>query len=162
MTFRKDLRRSVIFGRNDLVQDAPISRIDLLICRNTLMYFNAETQTRILRRFHFALNQRGYLFLGKAEMLITRADVFTPVELEAAGLPPRSRRPSLRDRLLGAADGDGGEPEASNLFHLREGSFDTGASRPDRGRPRRPAGARQPAGALALRHRPRRPGPAHP
>jgi two-component system CheB/CheR fusion protein len=34
----------VIFGRNDLVQDAPISRIDLLVCRNTLMYFNAETR----------------------------------------------------------------------------------------------------------------------
>src|SRR5262249_28333444 len=49
--FRKDLRRSVIFGRNDLVQDAPISRIDLLVCRNTLMYFNAETQSRILSRF---------------------------------------------------------------------------------------------------------------
>ena len=42
--FRKDLRRTVIFGRNNLVQDAPISRLDLLICRNTLMYFNAETQ----------------------------------------------------------------------------------------------------------------------
>ena len=40
--FRKELRRSVIFGRNDLVQDAPISRIDLLACRNTLMYFNAK------------------------------------------------------------------------------------------------------------------------
>ena len=44
--FRKDLRRTVIFGRNNLVQDAPISRLDLLICRNTLMYFNAETQAR--------------------------------------------------------------------------------------------------------------------
>ena len=53
MTFRTDLRRTVIFGRNDLVQDAPISRIDLLICRNTLMYFNAETQTRILAPFPF-------------------------------------------------------------------------------------------------------------
>ena len=41
--FRKDLRRSIIFGRNDLVQDAPISHVDLLLCRNTLMYFNAET-----------------------------------------------------------------------------------------------------------------------
>src|SRR5436305_1976206 len=46
--FRKDLRRCVIFGRNDLVQDAPISRIDLLVCRNTLMYFTVETQTQIL------------------------------------------------------------------------------------------------------------------
>ena len=53
--FRKDLRRSVIFGRNDLVQDAPISRIDLLACRNTLMYFNAETQAQVLNRMHFAL-----------------------------------------------------------------------------------------------------------
>jgi two-component system CheB/CheR fusion protein len=68
--FRKDLRRSVIFGRNDLVQDAPISRIDLLVCRNTLMYFNAETQSRILSRFHFALAGGGVLFLGKAEMLL--------------------------------------------------------------------------------------------
>ena len=55
--FRRDLRRSVIFGRNDLVQDAPISRIDLLACRNTLMYFTAETQSQILRRFHFALDE---------------------------------------------------------------------------------------------------------
>ena len=55
LAFRKDLRRTVIFGRNNLVQDAPISRLDLLICRNTLMYFNAETQSRILRHFHFAL-----------------------------------------------------------------------------------------------------------
>ena len=52
------LRRAVIFGRHDLVQDAPISRIDLLCRRNTLMYFNAETQARILAHFHFALRRR--------------------------------------------------------------------------------------------------------
>ena len=55
LAFRKDLRRTVIFGRNDLIQDAPISRLDLLVCRNTLMYFTAEAQARILRHFHFAL-----------------------------------------------------------------------------------------------------------
>ncbi|HTI34234.1 MAG TPA: protein-glutamate O-methyltransferase CheR, partial [Miltoncostaea sp.] len=43
--FRRDLRRSVIFGRHDLTVDAPISRLDLLACRNTLMYFNAELQS---------------------------------------------------------------------------------------------------------------------
>jgi two-component system CheB/CheR fusion protein len=79
--FRKDLRRSVIFGRNDLVQDAPISRIDLLLSRNTLMYFNAETQTRILARFHFALADTGVLFLGKAEMLLSHAALFVPIDL---------------------------------------------------------------------------------
>ncbi|MEV6843580.1 CheR family methyltransferase [Actinoplanes sp. NPDC051411] len=80
--FRKDLRRSVIFGRNDLVQDAPVSRIDLLACRNTLMYFNAETQSKILGRFHFALADGGVLFLGKAEMLLSHGSLFVPIDLK--------------------------------------------------------------------------------
>src|SRR2546430_1577764 len=82
LAFNKDLRRYVIFGRHDLIQDAPISRIDLLTCRNTLMYFNSETQDRIMARFHFALNDDGILFLGKAETLLTHAELFTPVDLE--------------------------------------------------------------------------------
>jgi two-component system CheB/CheR fusion protein len=80
--FRKDLRRAVIFGHHDLLQDAPISRVDLLICRNTLMYFNAEAQARILQRFDFALNGGGYLFLGKAEVLLVRSANFLPVDLK--------------------------------------------------------------------------------
>src|SRR5215469_7652095 len=79
--FRRDLRRQVIFGRNDLTRDAPISRVDLLVARNTLMYFNAEAQANVVRRFHFALSYPGYLFLGKAEMLLNHADRFTPVDL---------------------------------------------------------------------------------
>ncbi|HLF26700.1 MAG TPA: CheR family methyltransferase [Anaerolineae bacterium] len=81
-SFNKDLRRAVIFGRHDLIQDAPISHIDLLICRNTLMYLNAETQSKILKRFDFALNGGGYLFLGKAEVLLTRSNAFTPIDLK--------------------------------------------------------------------------------
>ena len=80
--FHKELRRSVIFGRHDLVQDAPISRLSLLVCRNTLMYFNNETQGRVLSRFHYALNESGYLFLGKAEMLLTHSSLFLPVDLK--------------------------------------------------------------------------------
>jgi two-component system, chemotaxis family, CheB/CheR fusion protein len=79
--FRRDLRRQVIFGRNDLTRDAPISRVDLLTVRNTLMYFNAETQANVIRRFHFALSYPGYLFLGKAEMLLNHAGRFVPVDL---------------------------------------------------------------------------------
>jgi len=79
--FHKDLRRSVIFGQHDILQDAPISRIDLLVCRNTLMYFNTETQGRALQRFHFALNPSGFLFMGKAEMLFTHNALFTAADL---------------------------------------------------------------------------------
>ncbi len=72
----------MIFGRHDLVQDAPISRLDLLVCRNTLMYFNAEAQEKILNRFHFALNDTGVMFLGKAEMMLTHTNIFTPINLQ--------------------------------------------------------------------------------
>jgi len=82
LVFRSDLRRSVIFGRHDLVQDPPISRIDLLVCRNTLMYFNAATQRRIFGNFHFALNAGGSLFLGKSEALVTRTNLFEESDLK--------------------------------------------------------------------------------
>lgn len=126
-TFRKDLRRSVIFGRHDLIQDAPISKIDLLICRNTLMYFNAETQARILARLHFALNNGGYLFLGKAEMLLTHANTFTPVQLKCRVFT-KVAKPNLRDRLLIMAQ-SGNEDAVNHLSHhvrLREAAFDSG------------------------------------
>jgi two-component system, chemotaxis family, CheB/CheR fusion protein len=112
--FRKDLRRSVIFGRNDLVQDAPISHVDLLLCRNTLMYFNAETQSRILGRLHFALNPDGLLFLGKAEMLLSHSQLFAPVDLTRRVFRKRDARPAADRRPaalpargpLGAEEGD--------------------------------------------------------
>jgi two-component system CheB/CheR fusion protein len=116
----------VIFGRNDLVQDAPISRIDLLLCRNTLMYFNAETQARILRRFHFALEDTGALVLGKSEMLITRGELFKPVDLKrrvfrTAGVRTARERLHFLPRPLGDGDGAGdGAPS------LRDSAFDAG------------------------------------
>ena len=79
--FRSDLRRSLIFGRHDLVQDPPISRLDLVVCRNTLMYFTSPVQLNILATFHFALNPGGYLFLGKSEAMVTRSDLFETMDL---------------------------------------------------------------------------------
>jgi two-component system CheB/CheR fusion protein len=103
-TFAKELRRSVIFGRNDLVQDAPISHIDLLVCRNTLMYFNAETQANIVQRLHFALDDSGVLFLGKAEMLLSHGALFKPLDLKRRFFR-KVAAPSVRERglLVGAS-----------------------------------------------------------
>ena len=109
--FRSALRRALIFGRHDLIQDAPISRLDLLICRNTLMYFTAETQGRILTRFHYALNDDGYLFLGRAEMLLTHSALFSPVELKQR-IFSKVARLQLRERLVLLAQS--GSVEATN------------------------------------------------
>ena len=82
LSFRNDIRRCVIFGRNDLLQDPPISRVDLLLSRNTLMYFNPSAQERILSNFYFALTRDGFLVLGKAESLQRRGDLFVPYDLK--------------------------------------------------------------------------------
>jgi two-component system CheB/CheR fusion protein len=62
------------------------------------MYFNAEMQDHILARFHFALNDSGYLFLGKAEMLLTHTNLFTPIDLKHRVFA-KSTNIGLRDRL---------------------------------------------------------------
>ena len=102
----KDVRRLVIFGRNNLIQDAPISRVDLLVCRNTLMYFDADTQRRVLARFHFALRDDGYLFLGRAETLLSQGGGFTPFDLQRRVFT-KIPRPTLQDRLLVASRSSG-------------------------------------------------------
>jgi two-component system, chemotaxis family, CheB/CheR fusion protein len=134
--FNKELRRAVIFGRHDLVQDAPISRVDILTCRNTLMYFNAETQTRILNRLHFALNDDGIIFLGKAEMLLTHGNLFTPVDLKLRLFTRAARSTRMRERWpldtrpQGRGNGDAdGEPvehaaEKNERARLEHAAFD--------------------------------------
>jgi two-component system, chemotaxis family, CheB/CheR fusion protein len=124
--FRKDLRRSVIFGRNDLVQDAPISRVDLLVCRNTLMYFNAETQERILRRFHFALDPDGVLLLGKSEMLLSHGDLFTPIDLKRRVFR-KVGRPTLRDRVQVMAHDMNSNVQPAEIS-LRDAAFELAPS----------------------------------
>jgi two-component system CheB/CheR fusion protein len=124
--FRKDLRRTLIFGRNDLVQDAPISRIDLLACRNTLMYFNAETQKKILNRLHFALAPRGLLFLGRAEMLLTHAHLFDPFDLRRRIFRRVSREPDTLDWFTAGPQGQGRQGDVAGLGQLRELAFGTG------------------------------------
>ena len=123
--FTKDLRRSVIFGRNDLVQDAPISRIDLLVCRNTLMYFNAGTQAVILARFHFALADHGVLFLGRAETLLTQSNAFVPIDIKRR-IFSKAPRFTQRERLL--MPSQVAQRDISDMPHLRlrEAAFEAG------------------------------------
>ncbi|HEY3246117.1 MAG TPA: protein-glutamate O-methyltransferase CheR, partial [Phycisphaerae bacterium] len=121
ISFDRALRRNVIFGRHDLLSDPPISRVDLLVCRNTLMYFNTEGQTRILSRFYQALNPDGYLFLGRAEMLIGHANLFAPLELNKRVFIPVSKA-GLRDKLVTMAQN--GRQEARDHWmthaHIRD------------------------------------------
>jgi two-component system CheB/CheR fusion protein len=81
-TFRvaKELREMCIFSPHNLIKDAPFSRIDLLSCRNLLIYLNTELQNRVIPIFHFSLRPGGLLFLGASENVTRHQKLFAPVD----------------------------------------------------------------------------------
>ena len=123
-TLRGDIRRSVVFGRNDLLSDPPISKVDLLVSRNTLMYFGAQAQHTVLANFYFALGRGGFLFLGKAEALHSRTSLFLPVDLKHRVF---TRNPGIAPEYRGAQlSPTAALPEENR--RLRESSFESGPS----------------------------------
>ena len=78
---RKEIRRLVVFGVNNLGSDAPISRLDLAFCRNVFIYLDNELQKRVIMRFHYALRRDGVLVLGRSELIPYAAKYFQPLDL---------------------------------------------------------------------------------
>lgn len=74
---REDIRRMVIFAHHNLIKDPPFSKIDMVSCRNLLIYLKPEMQQKVLSTFHFSLKNKGYLFLGSSENLGSLADAFS-------------------------------------------------------------------------------------
>jgi two-component system CheB/CheR fusion protein len=79
----KSIRDVVLFARQDLVLDPPFLRLDLISCRNVLIYFQPPLQSRIFALFHYALQADGHLFLGKSESVLQSDDLFAAVEKDA-------------------------------------------------------------------------------
>jgi two-component system CheB/CheR fusion protein len=78
---KQELRDMVIYALQNLISDPPFSRLDLISCRNVLIYLDSDLQKQILPLFHFTLNPSGYLFLGSSESIGgTGADFFVPVD----------------------------------------------------------------------------------
>jgi two-component system CheB/CheR fusion protein len=76
----KELREMCIFSQHNVIRDAPFSRIDLISCRNLLIYLNSDLQDRVMPLFHFALRPGGFLFLGPSENVTRHAKLFAPID----------------------------------------------------------------------------------
>lgn len=76
----KGIREMVIFAQHDVIMDPPFTRIDLLACRNLLIYLTAPLQQKLLQLFHYALNPAGILFLGSSETIGAATPLFVPIE----------------------------------------------------------------------------------
>ena len=77
---RKEIREMIIFAPQDVIMDPPFTKLDLLCCRNLLIYFTPELQKKLLPLFHYALNPGGLLFLGSSENIGGFNDLFTAVD----------------------------------------------------------------------------------
>ena len=103
---KKDIRDSIVFAVQDLVADPPFSRLDLISCRNVLIYMDSPLQKKIMDLFHFTLSDNGYLFLGTSESIGQFSDLFSAIDTKAKifrskKLPTRQTVPAL------SADGSG-------------------------------------------------------
>jgi len=112
----KGVRDLCLFSKHDVTSDPPFSKLDLVSCRNVLIYFSTVLQKRVMPIFHYALNPGGFLFLGKAESvgglsklfhvvdkahrIFSKADIPTPIILRA----PLSYEPEVRVKPHGAPE----------------------------------------------------------
>jgi two-component system CheB/CheR fusion protein len=112
---RASLRESIVFARHNLVSDPPFLKLDLLSCRNVLIYFGAELQERVFKTFHYSIARGGMLFLGKSEAVTTGSSLFELVDKSAkifrrnlqrapSAFPVLSTRESHREAAMVAHD----------------------------------------------------------
>jgi len=79
----KEIREMVTFATQNVIMDPPFTKLDILICRNLLIYLTPELQKKLLPLFHYSLNPGGLLFLGSAENVSAHTDLFAPLNLKA-------------------------------------------------------------------------------
>jgi len=105
---RQELRDIVLFAVHDLLKDPPFSRVDLISCRNVLIYLDRELQDQVIGTFNYALNTGGFLFLGPSETADNPPGVFRTVDRAARiyqTIALAGEKPRLLPRLLGSIGG---------------------------------------------------------
>jgi two-component system CheB/CheR fusion protein len=116
----KALRELCVFARNDIARDPPFSRLDLVSCRNVLIYFGHALQKRVLESLHHSLNQPGYLLLGSSENVSSAPRLFAPATASGKLF---ARRPVASTFRLAPRSGDvpfaHGPPAGETADHTR-------------------------------------------
>jgi two-component system CheB/CheR fusion protein len=109
----KEVRELCIFSPHSVVRDPPFSRIDLISCRNLLIYFATQFQAQVVPLLHYALRPEGYLFLGSAENVSNFNDLFVPAEKRhrlfrrRSDTPPAVRLPLIVTAMRATLGGEG-------------------------------------------------------
>jgi len=84
----REIRESIVFAPHNVIMDPPFTKLDILVCRNLLIYMEQDLQKKILRLFNYSLNPSGFLFLGSAETVGTNSQLFGAVDLKTRFFKP--------------------------------------------------------------------------
>jgi two-component system CheB/CheR fusion protein len=95
----KELRRMLVFSSHDVIKDPPFSRMDLVSCRNLLIYMKPELQARVLGLFHYALQETGFLMLGNSETTSAAQGLFSEYDRKMRLYRQRARASAGQRRL---------------------------------------------------------------
>ena len=134
----KDVRDLCVFAPHNILSDPPFSRLDFISCCNLLIYLDAAAQKRVLSTFHYALNDMGYLMLGKSENISSSAQLFTGLNKKfkifvrkknsrvrsLASLNSRAPAPILSAEIVPEAD-PGKEPVLRKALPVHSGRLDS-------------------------------------
>jgi two-component system CheB/CheR fusion protein len=99
----KSIRDMLVFSEQDVIKDPPFSRVDLISCRNLLIYMGVELQKKLVSLFHYALNSGGFLFLGTSESVGEYAELFATADRQAKLFRRKEDLPGARPGLAGLA-----------------------------------------------------------
>ena len=108
----KEVRDLCIFSPHSVIRDPPFSRMDMISCRNLLIYFGSDVQSQVIPTFHYALRPGGYLFLGTSESINLYSELFAPVDKKQRifrareGVSPQNRVPLTYENLQSVLGSD--------------------------------------------------------
>ena len=113
-----DIRKMIVFAQHNVFQDPPFGKLDLISCRNLLIYFQNVLQRNLFAIFHLALNDRGYLFLGRSESVIDYDDVFRVVcANEKIFVHNASGKAPSHERITYSMQGVESNMDSANILH---------------------------------------------
>ena len=127
----KSLRDLCIFARHDITRDPPFSRLDLVSCRNLLIYLGAVAQRRVMQEFHYSLRPQGFLLLGPSES-VGSADLFEIVDKQQRLYSRKSIAPNAVSALRQRGAGSDGDQLAANAIEAPPVEIDTAQREADR------------------------------
>ncbi|ABL65805.1 chemotaxis protein CheB [Chlorobium phaeobacteroides] len=115
----KEIRETIVFAPHNIIMDPPFTKLDIITCRNLLIYMEQEIQKKLLPLFHYSLNPGGILFLGNAESIGSFSDLFDPLEVKTR-LFRKLHKESQQDPVIFPAFFTHSENETSVIMNDRQ------------------------------------------